>query len=810
MEAKRFRVAFSFAGEKRKFVAKAASILAKRFGEEAILYDKFHEAEFARYDLGIYLPKLYGEQSELIVPVLCPEYDKKRWTGWEWLHIYSLLTQTDGRRVMPCRFEHAVADGLTAAAGFVELDDKTPEDLATLVLERLAVNEGRPKDFHTRPDRFEADPVSTPIPHNLPTLQPFFGREDELERIADALDPDNRTWGALIDGPGGMGKTSLAVRAAYDASPEHFDRIIFLSLKTRELDDDGVRDLGAFVLSGLNELLNELARELDRADIARLPEKERQSELLRALRGHRILLVLDNLETLTKTERDSLITLVKRLPAGCKAILTSRGRIGSAAEEVILERLGEQAALEALADLAERNPHIAKTTEAERRQLYRETGGKPLLLRWTVGQIGRGSCLTLADAIEHLRSCPKGNDPLEFIFGDLVQQFSDAESRVIGALTLFTLPAKAEHLARLAQLPEDEAEEAVRSLAVRSLAVPDVEYRTYTLVPMVAEFLRTAKPDVVADVGLRLEDRALALVEEYGYEEIELFPQIDADWPLVAAALPRFLDASTETLERVCGALTSFLDHTGRWDEWLGLERRAEAKAIDAEDHDSAGWHAHRQGYIAGLRGESEKVQECADRAETHWQQAGEGPRDLISVLYLRGIGYRIAEDFTSAMTAELQALELARTLGAKGSKFEVSVLNSLALTKRASGDLDGADRNYQEVQRIAQSIDNETAMATCIGNRAEVAADREDWPGVETLAREALTLAESLGRKQLIAANNLRIARALHGQNRTAKALPHARLSVEIYESLRSRDLDEARQVLAECEAPAKPGPST
>jgi len=88
MSTKRFRIAFSFAGEKRDFVAKVAAILAQRFGEAAILYDKFHEAEFARHDLGIYLPKLYGEQSDLVVPVLCRDYDKKRWTGWEWLHIY--------------------------------------------------------------------------------------------------------------------------------------------------------------------------------------------------------------------------------------------------------------------------------------------------------------------------------------------------------------------------------------------------------------------------------------------------------------------------------------------------------------------------------------------------------------------------------------------------------------------------------------------------------------------------------------------------------------------------------------------------
>jgi Tol biopolymer transport system component len=146
---KRFRIALSFAGEKRAFVEEVARVLAKCFSEEEILYDEFHEAEFARHDLGIQLPKLYGEQSELIVPVLCPNYDPKRWTGWEWLHIYSLLTKADGHRVMPCRFQHAIADGLSAAAGFIELDHKTPMETAALILQRLAINEGKPKDYYT-------------------------------------------------------------------------------------------------------------------------------------------------------------------------------------------------------------------------------------------------------------------------------------------------------------------------------------------------------------------------------------------------------------------------------------------------------------------------------------------------------------------------------------------------------------------------------------------------------------------------------------------------------------------------------------
>ena len=88
---KRFRIAFSFAGEKREFVAQVAANLARHFGEAAILYDKYHEAEFSRHRLGFDLPDLYHNNSDLIVPVFCPDYENKEWCGLEWDAIHDLL-----------------------------------------------------------------------------------------------------------------------------------------------------------------------------------------------------------------------------------------------------------------------------------------------------------------------------------------------------------------------------------------------------------------------------------------------------------------------------------------------------------------------------------------------------------------------------------------------------------------------------------------------------------------------------------------------------------------------------------------------
>ena len=131
MSAKRFRIAFSFAGEKRDYVAQVAAILAKRFGEAAILYDKYHEAEFSRSDLAFYLPDLYEKEADLVVAVFCPDYDKKEWCGLEWNAIYGLLKARKVDEVMLTRFERVEGKGLHGLAGYTDLDDMTPDQAAS-------------------------------------------------------------------------------------------------------------------------------------------------------------------------------------------------------------------------------------------------------------------------------------------------------------------------------------------------------------------------------------------------------------------------------------------------------------------------------------------------------------------------------------------------------------------------------------------------------------------------------------------------------------------------------------------------------
>ena len=682
----------------------------------------------------------------------------------------------------------------------MDFDDKTPQQAAAVILERFALNKGQAADHYASGSDDHSIPSKTTTPNNLPRLPSFYGRVDELKKIADALLPSARTWGALIDGPGGMGKTSLAIKAVEEIPPGYFKRILFLSAKEREMSADGERKLTGFVLPGYLEMLNEIARLLGQPDLAKSLEADRTRLILEALTSEQALLILDNLERLLKEDLDQLYTFLSRLPQGCKAIVTSRRRTDIDARIIRLEKMDREAALAFLADLANDRKELAKASEAERIQLYEETGGNPLLMRWIVGQLGRGKCRTVAAALAFIRSAPPGNDPLEFIFGDLLEEFTESETKVLAALTYFTRAMELKFIAELATLSQPAAQTALGDLASRALVVPDEAEENFALVRMVADFLRRKRPEVVADTGNRLEERAYALIVENGYQQHDRFPVLDSNWPTVAPALPLFLAGPNERFQTVCSALAGFLEFTGRWDEMLSLDQQAEAKAVAAGDHATAGWRAHKAGYVHALRQQADTVLGCADRAEAYWQTAQSGADERAATIRLRGIGHELKKDYPAAIIAYHESLDLLRSLSAENEDVAIA-LNHVANAEKHSGDFAAAEHDYRESLRITRALGAAQGVATCTGNLAELALDREDWPGAETLAREALALSEDVGRHELIASNCWRIAEALVRQGKAAKALPHAQRAVEIFTRLGHPDLEVARATLRECE---------
>jgi predicted ATPase len=206
-----------------------------------------------------------------------------------------------------------------ATAALVEAGLAGPLALRDLGLHRLK-DLGRPEHVFqlTHPDLpAEFPPLSTLDlrPNNLPTqTSAFVGRDAEVRAIRARLD-DPATRLVTLTGPGGTGKTRLALRVAADQIDRFSDGVFFVGLASAT-DSDTVIALIATAVG-----------------IAGTPDRAPLEELRRQLRPRRILLVLDNFEQVASAA-PVLIELLADCP-DLKLLVTSRQALRVRGETVV-------------------------------------------------------------------------------------------------------------------------------------------------------------------------------------------------------------------------------------------------------------------------------------------------------------------------------------------------------------------------------------------------------------------------------------------------------------------------------------------
>ena len=208
---KRFTVALSFPGEYRDYVKRIADLLADEFGQECVLYDAWYKAEFTRNDLDTYLQNLYQNESGLLVPFLCAEYESKRWCKLEWRAIRELMQTMPSGMIMPLRFDQTQIPGVFGLDGSLDLNKHEPEQVAALIIQRVSLNQEQSLVAVNKTGSIKADELGlAKNTDRLPTVKgEFFGREKELCLLSDAWHPDSRTNIIQFVAPGGTGKTKL-------------------------------------------------------------------------------------------------------------------------------------------------------------------------------------------------------------------------------------------------------------------------------------------------------------------------------------------------------------------------------------------------------------------------------------------------------------------------------------------------------------------------------------------------------------------------------------------------------------------------
>lgn len=279
MITKRFLVALSFPGEYRDYVSQVAESLAEALGKNKVFYDQWYTAELAQPDMDVLLQSFYHDHSELIVPFLGADYERKEWCGLEWRAIKDLIKQRQSKDIMPMRFDNAQIPGFYGTDGYVDLKNHSPKEAAELILERLHLNcEG----LSATARKIHSD--------RLPTVKgDFFGREAELKLLDDAW-AGNGTRIIQFIAPGGTGKTKL-LRHWLDHTND-IDALIAWSFYSQGSSEDKQVSATPFFSHAFEKLGS------TRSLSSFATEEDKGEHLAGLLRQQRCVLVLDGLEPL--------------------------------------------------------------------------------------------------------------------------------------------------------------------------------------------------------------------------------------------------------------------------------------------------------------------------------------------------------------------------------------------------------------------------------------------------------------------------------------------------------------------------------
>ncbi len=137
--SKRFAVALSFPGEHRDYVKQIADALVTSLTKPRVFYDRYYEAELSRPNLDTYLQKIYHDESELVVVVLCKEYDEKEWCGLEFRAIRDLIKQRRDEEIMFVRVADGDVKGVFGIDGYVDAKNRPATEIAQVICDRLAL-----------------------------------------------------------------------------------------------------------------------------------------------------------------------------------------------------------------------------------------------------------------------------------------------------------------------------------------------------------------------------------------------------------------------------------------------------------------------------------------------------------------------------------------------------------------------------------------------------------------------------------------------------------------------------------------------
>lgn len=317
--------------------------------------------------------------------------------------------------------------------------------------ERLLARLALGPQTEARPPR-----IYTNLP--APSYVQFIPRCLASDEVNDGL--RQRTAAVVIVGMGGTGKTSLAHEVAVtslrgDGSPSLMDAVVWVSDKDRP------------GTTNLRTVLDDIARTLDYPSLAQLEPEAKQREVENLLRQQRVLVIVDNAETITD---DRLIDWLLRVPEPSKSLITAREYQRAFRRGGWPVELRGMAEVEARALIAQRL-RVLKLEHrladpAQTAAIIAATGGNPLAIELTLGII-KYERRPVAQVIEDLYAAR--GELFDTLFQRAWALIDEAARRVLLVLTLFPTDAGPAAIAQAADVHGWSFDQAIERLSDLSL-----------------------------------------------------------------------------------------------------------------------------------------------------------------------------------------------------------------------------------------------------------------------------------------------------------------------------------------------------